>query len=137
MRSAGEGRAASVEQRFKRTAGLADRRWMLRAADQAYENLQKLVEWGYPFPSEEDGSLYIANLRGPDYMRFLRQRVQKAGVTILDHHPILELLGDDDGSPAPQGLRAATGRASRSWRGPWFWPRAAAPFSNASSAARG
>lgn len=105
----GEGRAASVEQRFKRTAGLADRRWMLRAADQAYENLQKLVEWGYPFPSEEDGSLYIANLRGPDYMRFLRQRVQKAGVTILDHHPILELLGDDDRVAGAAGLARRNG----------------------------
>ena len=105
----GEGRAASVEQRFKRTAGLADRRWMLRAADQAYENLQKLVEWGYPFPSEDDGSLYIANLRGPDYMRFLRQRVQKAGVTILDHHPILELLGDGDHVGGAAGLARRNG----------------------------
>lgn len=100
----GEGRAVAVEQRFKRTAGLADRHWMLRAADRAYENLQKLVEWGYPFPSEEDGSLYIANLRGPDYMRFMRQRVQKAGVTILDHHPILELLGDDNHVGGAAGL---------------------------------
>lgn len=105
----GEARAASVEQRFKRTAGLADRRWMLRAADRAYENLQKLVEWGYPFPSEEDGSLYIANLRGPDYMRFMRQRVQKAGVTILDHHPILELLGDDNHVGGAAGLARSNG----------------------------
>ncbi|KSV72046.1 oxidoreductase [Sinorhizobium sp. GW3] len=105
----GEGRAASVEQRFKRTAGLADRRWMLRAADRAYENLLKLVEWGYPFPSEEDGNLYIANLRGPDYMRFMRQRVHKAGVTILDHHPILELLGDDHHVGGAAGLSRRNG----------------------------
>ena len=105
----GDGRIASMEQRFKRTAGLADRRWMLRCADQAYENLQKLVEWGYPFPSEDDGSLYIANLRGPDYMRFMRQRVQKAGVTILDHHPILELLGDDNHVSGAAGLARRNG----------------------------
>lgn len=109
----GEGRAASVEQRFKRTAGLADRRWMLRAADQAYENLLKLVEWGYPFPSEEDGSLYIANLRGPDYMRFMRQRVQKAGVTILDHHPILELLGGANHIGGAAGLVRRSGASFR------------------------
>lgn len=109
----GEGRAASVEQRFKRTAGLADRRWMLRCADRAYENLQKLVEWGYPFPSEEDGSLYIANLRGPDYMRFMRQRVKKAGVTILDHHPILELLGDDHHVGGAAGLVRRNGGSFR------------------------
>lgn len=105
----GEGRAASVEQRFRRTAGLADRRWMLRSADRAYENLQKLAEWGYPFPSEEDGSLYIANLRGPDYMRFMRQRVQKAGVIILDHHPILELFGDDNHVGGAAGLARRNG----------------------------
>ena len=105
----GEGRAVSVEQRYKRTAGLADRRWMLRAADRAYENLQKLVEWGYPFPSEEDGGLYIANLRRPDYMRFMRQRVQKAGVTVLDHHPILELLGDDNHVGGAAGLARRNG----------------------------
>ncbi|MBO1042394.1 FAD-dependent oxidoreductase [Brucella pituitosa] len=105
----GEGRIASVEQRFKRTAGLASRRWMLRAADRAYENLLKLAEWGYPFPSDETGDLYIANLRGPDYMRFMRQRVQKAGVTILDHHPIMELLGDDHLVGGAAGLARRNG----------------------------
>lgn len=105
----GDGRAASVEQRLKRTAGLGDRRWMLRCADQAYENLLKLVEWGYPFPSEDDGSLYIANLRGPDYMRFMRQRVRRAGVTILDHHPILELLGDETHVGGAAGLARRNG----------------------------
>ncbi|MBP1886159.1 FAD-dependent oxidoreductase [Sinorhizobium mexicanum] len=105
----GEGRAASVEQRWKRTAGLADKRWMLRCADRAYENLLKLAEWGYPFPSEDDGALYIANLRGPDYMRFMRRRVQQAGVQILDHHPILELLGDDRRVGGAAGLSRRSG----------------------------
>ena len=31
--------------------GVADQRWMLRTVDQCYENLQRLVEWGYPFPT--------------------------------------------------------------------------------------
>lgn len=109
----GEGRATAVEQRFKRTAGLADRRWMMRCADRAYENLQKLVEWGYPFPSEDDGGLYIANLRGPDYMRFMRRRVQMAGVTILDHHPVLELLGDEYDVRGAAGLVRRTGGSFR------------------------
>lgn len=105
----GEGRAASVEHRFRRSAGLADRQWMLRAADRAYENLLKLVEWGYPFPGDGDGGLYIANLRGPDYMRFMRQRVRKAGVTILDHHPVLELLGDENHVGGAAGLARRNG----------------------------
>jgi succinate dehydrogenase/fumarate reductase flavoprotein subunit len=109
----GDGRSASVEQRFKRSAGLADRRWMLRCADRAYENLLKLVEWGYPFPTEDNGALYIANLRGPDYMRFMRRRVQRAGVVILDHHPMLELLGDDLSVRGGAGISRATGARFR------------------------
>ncbi|WP_234841871.1 FAD-dependent oxidoreductase [Sinorhizobium meliloti] len=132
----GEGRAASVEQRFKRTAGLADRRWMLRSADRAYENLQKLVEWGYPFPSEEDGSLYVANLRGPDYMRFMRRHVHKAGVTILDHHPILELLGDDNHIGGAAGLVRRTGASFRVSAGAVVLATGGCPSSSASSAER-
>lgn len=109
----GEGRLRAIEQRFKRSAGLADRRWMLRCADRAYENLLRLAEWGYPFPDDEGGGLYIANLRGPDYMRFMRQRVQKAGVTILDHHPILELLGDQDLVAGAAGLARRNGAGFR------------------------
>lgn len=109
----GEGRVHAVEQRFKRSAGLADRRWMLRCADRAYENLLKLAEWGYPFPDDEGGGLYIANLRGPDYMRFIRQRVQKAGVTILDHHPVLELLGDENLVAGAAGLARRNGASFR------------------------
>jgi succinate dehydrogenase/fumarate reductase flavoprotein subunit len=109
----GEGRARAVENRFKRSAGLADRQWMLRCADRAYENLQRLAEWGYPFPGDGSGGLYIANLRGPDYMRFIRQRVQKAGVTILDHHPILELLGDRGRVAGAAGLARRNGASFR------------------------
>lgn len=109
----GEGRGHAVEQRFRRSVGLADRRWMLRCADRAYENLQKLAEWGYPFPDDEGGGLYIANLRGPDYMRFMRQRVQKAGVTILDHHPILELLEADGLVAGAAGLARRNGASFR------------------------
>lgn len=109
----GEARAASIEHRLRRSAGLADRQWMVRCVDCAYENLQKLVAWGYPFPADESGALYIANLRGPDYMRFMRRRVQKAGVTILDHHPVLELLGDDGQVGGGAGLSRRTGEGFR------------------------
>lgn len=105
----GEGRTTAVEHRFKRTAGLADKRWMMRCADRSYENLQKLVEWGYPFPHDDSGNLYVANLRGPDYMRFMRKRVQAAGVKILDHHPVLELLGDERQVFGAAGLSRRSG----------------------------
>ncbi len=105
----GEGRTTAVEHRFKRTAGLADKRWMMQCADRSYENLQKLVEWGYPFPHDDGGNLYVANLRGPDYMRFMRKRVQAAGVKILDHHPVLELLGDERQVFGAAGLSRRSG----------------------------
>ncbi|WP_416356766.1 FAD-binding protein [Aureimonas phyllosphaerae] len=105
----GDGRQAAVDARWKRTAGLGDRRWMLRCVDQSFENLTRLREWGYPFPSDDGGNLYVANLRGPDYMRFMRGQVAKRGVRILDHHPILELLGDGHAVAGAAGLSRRTG----------------------------
>jgi succinate dehydrogenase/fumarate reductase flavoprotein subunit len=109
----GEDRAQIVERRWQRTAALADPRWMLRCVDRAYENLLKLVEWGYPFPSADDGKLYIANLRGPDYMAFMRRRVLLAGVTVLDHHPALELLSNGE---AVTGAAGVDRQRNRDWR---------------------
>ncbi len=109
----GEDRAQIVERRWQRTAGLADPRWMLRCVDRAYENLLKLVEWGYPFPSEDDGKLYIANLRGPDYMAFMRRRVLLAGVTVLDQHPALELLSNGE---TVTGAAGVDRQRNRDWR---------------------
>lgn len=109
----GEARHAAVERRWQRTGGLGDQRWMLRCVDTAYRNLLRLSEWGYPFPSEDDGRLYIANLRGPDYMRFMRRRVLLAGVTVLDHHPALELLWDGEAVTGAAGLDR---QGKRDWR---------------------
>ncbi|TCL71813.1 FAD-binding protein [Rhizobium sp. BK251] len=109
----GENRQQIVERRWQRTGDLADQRWMLRCVDRAYENLLKLVEWGYPFPNDDDGKLYIANLRGPDYMAFMRRRVLKAGVTVLDHHPALELYSDGE---AVTGAAGIDRQRNRDWR---------------------
>lgn len=100
----GEDRPQVVERRWARTAGVADRRWMARTVDQSYRGLLRLAEWGYPFPRDEKGDVYIANLRGPDYMRFMRGRVQAAGVTVLDHHPALELWSDGHAVTGASGL---------------------------------
>lgn len=105
----GEHRAQAVARRWERTIGIADQRWMLRLVDRCYENLQRLVEWGYPFPTEESGLLYTANLRGPDYMRFMRARVLKAGVKVLDHHPATELLSDGATVTGAAGIVRRTG----------------------------
>ena len=99
----GDARAAQVERRAARAFGLADPHVMLRMLDTSYEALRALGEDGYPFPRESSGGLYVANLRGPDYMRYLRRLALKRGITVLDHHPALELLGADGGVSGAAG----------------------------------
>jgi succinate dehydrogenase/fumarate reductase flavoprotein subunit len=79
---------------------LADRRWMARVLDQTYENMNRLAaEARYPFPTV-DGQPYKRGVQGPEYMRRMRSWVKRAGVRILDHSPVLELLTDRSGTVA-------------------------------------
>ena len=109
----GEGRRIAIQQRQPRTGHLADPRWVERTLDTAWDKLHCLADWGYPFPNDDDGKPYLANLRGPDYMHFMRRRVVGVGVTILDHHPALELLGDGDTVAGAAGIDR---QGHRSWR---------------------
>ncbi len=109
----GEPRRAAIEARMKRTGGLADRHWVERALDTVWEKLHSLAAWGYPFPTDDSGQPYRANLRGPDYMHFMRRHALRAGVRICDHHPALELLGDDDGVVGAAGIDR---QRDRPWR---------------------
>lgn len=80
---------------------LNDRRWQSRVLDQTYQNMNELADVaGYPFPIDDEGTPVKRGLQGPEYMRRMRSRVQRAGVRILDHSPALELLVDDDGAVA-------------------------------------
>lgn len=80
---------------------LADRRWMARVLDQAYESVNELAEVGrYPYPEDGEGRQLRRSLQGPEYMRRMRIWVRRAGVRILDHSPLLELLVDDTGAVA-------------------------------------
>lgn len=109
----GESRQKAVDRRWLKTGELGDPRWMLRCVDTAYGRLLDLVEEGYPFPHDDTGEVYVANLRGPDYMRFMRRKVLKAGVTVLDHHPALELLEEDGEVVGAAGLDR---QRDRDWR---------------------
>ena len=73
------------------------------------EEAALLGEWGYPFPRDDDGNIYRANLRGPDYMHFMRRRALRSGVKIFDHHPALELLAMATESSGEAGLTARAG----------------------------
>jgi succinate dehydrogenase/fumarate reductase flavoprotein subunit len=99
-----DGRHHVVERHDKRNAGWCDAGHVERVLDSAWRGLGELVAWRYPFPRQADGSPYLRNLRGPDYMRFLRRRAIGAGVRVLDHHPALELLGDDIGVCGAAGI---------------------------------
>ncbi|BCJ40881.1 pyridine nucleotide-disulfide oxidoreductase [Actinoplanes ianthinogenes] len=79
---------------------LADRRWAARVLDQTYENMHRLgTEARYPFPVV-DGEPYRRGVQGPEYMRRMRSWIRRAGVRILDHSPVLELLTDPSGAVA-------------------------------------
>jgi succinate dehydrogenase/fumarate reductase flavoprotein subunit len=111
--SPGEGRRLAIEQRQPRTGGLADPRWVERTLGTAWEKLHDLAARGYPFPRDDAGRPYLANLRGPDYMHFMRRCVLAAGVTVLDHHPALELLGD---GMAVAGASGVDRQRDRPWQ---------------------
>ncbi|MEH1919719.1 FAD-binding protein [Nostoc sp.] len=89
---------------------LADRNWMDRVLNQTYVNVNQLAEWGYPFPTDDEGKPYRRSLQGPEYMRLMRRQIQRAGVKIIDNSPALELLVDDDGAVAgATGVNRQTG----------------------------
>jgi succinate dehydrogenase/fumarate reductase flavoprotein subunit len=93
-------REAAMAGREKMGGYLQDRRWMARTLDCTFAQSNRLAEWGYPYPVDENGKSQRNSLQGPEYMRLMRKRSKAAGVTILDHSPALELLVDDGGAVA-------------------------------------
>jgi succinate dehydrogenase/fumarate reductase flavoprotein subunit len=89
---------------------LADRAWMDRVLDQTYENVGRLADWGYPFPTDDEGKPARRSLQGPEYMKLMRRKVRQAGGRILDHSPALELLVDDHGVAGARGISRQTGQ---------------------------
>ncbi|TDK39779.1 FAD-dependent oxidoreductase [Rhizobium deserti] len=85
-------RAATVAQRVRLGHGFTEPERVERVLDRTLHNLDLLAEWGYDFPTYEDGRPYRGMLRGPDYLRFMRQKLIKARVKVIDHCPVEELL---------------------------------------------
>ena len=107
-------REAAMASREKMGGYLQDRRWMARVLDRTYESINLIAEWGYPFPTDEQGQSRRTSLQGPEYMLLMRRRVKESGVTILDHSPALELLVDDDGAVA--GAAGVRRQKGDTWR---------------------
>ncbi|WP_197090448.1 FAD-dependent oxidoreductase [Cupriavidus basilensis] len=111
-------RAAARASRYTLGGELAEPAWMDRVLDRTHAGLERLAEWGYPFPQDEHGQSQRISLQGPEYMRLMRRRVKAAGGRILDHSPALELLVDDGGRVSgARGLRRQprAGQAAQ-WR---------------------
>lgn len=85
-------------QRFERGGRLSHARWVAAVLASAAQQLHLLESLGYPFPRGADGTVTYASLRGPDYMRFMRGLVARAGVQILDHCPVETLDRSDGGT---------------------------------------
>src|SRR5450755_3897718 len=95
----GTARAEAIEKHWVAGRGLADRGWMELIIDTTWRTLPTLSRF-YRFDVNDEGKTVYNALRGPEYLRALRLAAQDAGVTILDHSPVLELLLHEDGSVA-------------------------------------
>lgn len=94
-------REAAMASREALGGYLADRRWMARVLDQTYARVNELAETTrFPFPVNARGEELRTGLQGPEYMRRMRIWVRRAGVRILDHSPVTELLVDPTGAVA-------------------------------------
>jgi succinate dehydrogenase/fumarate reductase flavoprotein subunit len=101
-------RVATIRRRLDVAQGLADQTHIERVVDEAYQQLNALADWGYPFPNSDDGQSYRGTLRGPDYLRFMRGRLRRAGVLVLDQSPALELLMSDGAVAGAAGINRLT-----------------------------
>lgn len=102
-------REEAIRSRYELGGRLSDPYWSQRVLEQTYRNMHNLNKWGYPFPQGDGGAPYMRSVQGPEYMRLMRKLVKKAGVTILDHSPALELLADEHGVGGAIGSRIQAG----------------------------
>ncbi len=108
-----EQRQAVIEKRVDSAASLGDPRWMARILDTTWQSLPQLDRL-YRFPLDEQGNKQYRALRGPEYMRSMRQLALEHGVTLLDQSPALELLKNAAGELA--GARGWQRQAKREWQ---------------------
>ncbi|WP_437884001.1 FAD-binding protein [Pseudomonas sp. LRF_L74] len=108
-----EQRQAAIDKRLASAAKLGDGDWMARILETTWQTLPTLDRL-YGFPLNEHGEKQYRALRGPEYMRAMRQLAVEHGVTVLDHSPALELLKNDQGDLA--GARGLQRQHQRDWQ---------------------
>jgi succinate dehydrogenase/fumarate reductase flavoprotein subunit len=90
-------REEAVARRMATAFGLAERDWMARIIETTWDNLPTLAGY-FDFLLTDQGIIHYQGLRGPEYMRALRNKAADAGVRIFDQFPALELLLHEDGA---------------------------------------
>ncbi|MGE8407085.1 MAG: FAD-binding protein [Pseudomonas sp.] len=99
-------RRGVLAERHKEAAGLDDLGFLEQVYQQSYQSFQRLAEWGYHAPR--------LGAFNADTMAFLRRRLKRSGVKLLDHSPALELLRDSDHQVA--GAAGVQRQLERTWR---------------------
>lgn len=101
-------RARAISERMARGGFLGEPEWMARILDLTWRTLPTLAPF-YTFTPDGSGATHYRSLRGPEYMRALRNQALALGVRILDHHPALELLSADGTVCGARGIAVQTG----------------------------
>jgi succinate dehydrogenase/fumarate reductase flavoprotein subunit len=104
-----EARDAEIAERSRAGGDLTEPDRMHATMEMAWQRLPELDPY-YPWPVRDGRPDRRSSVRGPEYLRVMRARVRRAGVTILDHHPASKLLLHGDGSVAgASGIRLQEG----------------------------
>jgi succinate dehydrogenase/fumarate reductase flavoprotein subunit len=106
-----DARDNAIAKRLQLSEGLGRRETMEHVLETTWQQMAQLAAWGFPFPEQDDGVQFRANLRGPDYMAFMRHLIKRSGVTVLDHSPALELLVSDSRVAGARGHRLHSNEA--------------------------
>ena len=105
-------RRQAIDKRYEESLGLGDPAWMERVIDMTWRTLPELGRY-YSFGTDGKGGTFHAGVRGSEYMRALRAYTLAAGARILDHHPAIELLTDEEGTVV--GARGHARLSSHDW----------------------
>lgn len=106
-------RRDAIARRLEMAEGLGDADWMETIIDRTFRTLPTIASH-YRYTQDDNGKVRYHALRGPEYLRALRQKALDSGVIILDHSPAMKLLRHDDGSVA-----GATGVSLKSELDQW------------------
>jgi succinate dehydrogenase/fumarate reductase flavoprotein subunit len=106
-------RIKAIADRMARGGFLGEPEWMAKVLDLTWRTLPTLSPF-YSFTPDSTGQMHYRSLRGPEYMRALRNLAVSLGVRVLDQCPALELLAAHDGAVC--GARGVQRQVGEDWQ---------------------